>query len=191
MTALSLFKKYTYAVAANEDLPLDISGRYVACNASVGSFQIAVDDSEFSEMDVLTMGETEGGEVFERIILRDTSGAPNEISITVGMGNFRDNRTAIPDGVPLQGSATNPTTADKALTAVTATEIIAANSSRREVIISNLSTNGAVMRIGDANVAAARGAELSPGQSIILSTKAAVYGYSVPGESVGIMEVVN
>jgi hypothetical protein len=67
--------------------------------------------------------------------------------------------------------------------------VVAADSSRKSVTISNLSSNVQIMRIGDSNAGAARGVELSPGQSVTLETESAVYAYN-PGasaESLGVM----
>lgn len=82
--------------------------------------------------------------------------------------------------------ATIDTVADVALGAGAATQILPADATRQKAYICNLSTNAAVMRIGDVNVGAARGAEVQPGQSIPLEGTEAIYGYSVPGEAVAV-----
>lgn len=81
--------------------------------------------------------------------------------------------------------------ADVALAATATTLIAAANSTRREIIITNLSTDTQTLRIGTINAGAARGTPLAPGATLILSTTAAVYGYN-PGaapQSVAVSEV--
>lgn len=79
--------------------------------------------------------------------------------------------------------------ADVSLTAVTPTVIVAANVNRKELLVKNPSSNAASIRIGSATVGAAKGFELEPGESTILTTTAAVYGYSAPGETVSVTEL--
>lgn len=64
------------------------------------------------------------------------------------------------------------------------TEILAANSNRKEAIIAALSSNALVVRIGDSGVAVGNGLELSPGQSVVLTTQAAIYGQSSGSQKV-------
>jgi hypothetical protein len=74
------------------------------------------------------------------------------------------------------------TLADQALVAAAAAAVIlAANAARREAIIKSLSTNTQVIRIGDLNTGAARGQEVMPGDTLILSTTEAIYGYTGAG----------
>lgn len=84
----------------------------------------------------------------------------------------------------------NPTTPDVPL-AAGATTLIKAAGARKKILISNLSANAQIIRIGDSLAGAARGIELSPGMTAELETSGAVYGYN-PGavaQSVGIMEL--
>jgi len=79
--------------------------------------------------------------------------------------------------------------ADVPLSAAVATVISAANAARKELMIKSPSSNTASIRIGSATVAANKGFEIEPGESVILTTTAAVYGFSAPGESVSITEL--
>lgn len=109
----------------------------------------------------------------------------------VGRGDY--SRQAVTGEVTLTTPATIASTADVSLAATATTQIKAANTDRREIIISNLSTNTQTMRIGESSAGASRGVELAPGASITLQTTAAVYGYNPGGsaESVGVLEVVS
>lgn len=78
---------------------------------------------------------------------------------------------------------------DVPLTAATATVISAANAARKELMIKNASSNATSVRIGSATVDVNKGLELEPGESIVLTTTAAVWGYSVPGQSVSLTEL--
>ena len=80
---------------------------------------------------------------------------------------------------------------DVALVGLATTQILTAKSARREAIITNLAANVQTMRIADSNAAAARGIPLAPGQTLILTTTAAIHGYKpVAGnESVAVIEI--
>lgn len=84
-------------------------------------------------------------------------------------------------------SDTMTTPAD--VTTGAAAEIVAANASRKAVTIQALSTNTAVVRVGDSNVGASRGLELQAGQSVTIETTAAIYAYSAAAQKLAVMEV--
>ena len=96
-------------------------------------------------------------------------------------------------GVKLKGHSNIPSTADVSIAATTTDPVLAANTSRVEAIITNLAVNAQTMRIGDSNAGAARGIELAPGQTIVLTTTAAISAYN-PGasaESLAVLEVTD
>jgi len=70
---------------------------------------------------------------------------------------------------------------DVTLAATATTLILAADTDRREIIITNLVGNPETLRIGDSGAAAANGDPLAPGETIILTTTDAVYGYNPGG----------
>lgn len=89
------------------------------------------------------------------------------------------------------GAATITDTIDKSIAATSSDTILAANLSRQAAIIKNLTANTAAIRIGDAP-AATTGHELEPGETIILTTTAAILGFNThsAAQSVSIIEVV-
>lgn len=92
--------------------------------------------------------------------------------------------------VDVNAASANPTTGDVSLLAA-ATTLIKAAGTRKAILITNLSANAQIIRIGDSNAGVARGIELSPGMTAELATSGAVYGYN-PGaaaQSVGILEL--
>jgi len=56
--------------------------------------------------------------------------------------------------------------------------VVAAAASAREVILQADSANTDTIRIGDSNIGTARGTELQPGQSIVLTTKGTISAFS-------------
>lgn len=84
-----------------------------------------------------------------------------------------------------------PTTADVAIVgAAAAAVVLAANANRKEAFVTNLAANADPVRVGDVNAGAARGVEVSPGQTLTVSTEAAVYVYSPSNQSVAVAEVI-
>ena len=129
-----------------------------------------------------------------RIIAAD-DGATVAVSNDVGIDDATPLRVEVITQPVLSVSATVNASntiqcpADVALTAATATVIAAVNTARKELMIKNPSSNTASIRIGSITVAANKGFELEPGESTILTTTAAVYGFSVPGESISVTEL--
>ena len=80
---------------------------------------------------------------------------------------------------------------DIALVGLATTQILAAKPTRREAIITNLAANVQTMRIGDSNAGATRGIPLAPGDTLILTTTAAIHGFKpVAGnENVAAIEI--
>jgi len=78
---------------------------------------------------------------------------------------------------------------DVALPAAAATQLSAGRATKRETIIKLASDAAASIRVGGSTVAAASGVLIEPGESIVISGSAAVYGYSVAGETVHVLEV--
>jgi hypothetical protein len=73
--------------------------------------------------------------------------------------------------------------ADVTLVATSVTQITEGLVSRLNTLIKNKRTNIQTFRIGDSNVGATRGAELAPGESIVIETTEAIYGYNPGGSS--------
>lgn len=88
--------------------------------------------------------------------------------------------------VAIKGGSTLASPADVPLAAGVATQIAAQNLTRRYIEISNLSANAYPVRVGANN---SGGRELLPGETVRIETSAAVYGYSIGGQSVGVIEV--
>lgn len=86
-------------------------------------------------------------------------------------------------------SATLQTEDDATLVADTATEVVAANSARRSVLINN--KTGAALRVGDSLITMTRGAEVPNGASIEVETTGAVFCRSLLGGDVAVLEVLD
>lgn len=130
-------------------------------------------------------------EVFETIRVGNSSGSSVDAVVLVGFGDVDD--AAVVGEVDVSVSGSIDSVADVSIATVTTAQIVAANVARREVMITNLAANTANFRIGDSGAGAANGIELQPGQTITLTTTAAVYGYNshTGAQSVAVLEVNN
>ncbi len=116
------------------------------------------------------------------IEILNTSAGANAIVLGISIGTTEDNRisgvvTAIVDTGDVLSDATDVVLVAGAAAVV----LLAANSARKEAIISNLPTSLTTVRIGSVNTGAARGTPVPLGTTYVVSTKAAIYGYLPAG----------
>ena len=91
----------------------------------------------------------------------------------------------------LKPSDTLSTTSDVAVTDNGKSSLSSSNVNRRKIQVKNLAANTNVFRIGDTNITATRGRELSPGESITLHTTAEVFAHQIgTGESLSLTEEI-
>ncbi len=185
------FRIYTVTVAGNDSETLHVSGAYVVALSATGGFDLAFGDGPFTPFLAGLKVQLAEGETFKTLRVRDTTGNPNTIMVGVGFGDLTDARLNLSGSISITGSQNIASVADVALAAGATTQIVAANVARRSVIIKNLAANTQTMRIGDAAAGAARGVELAPGETIVIDSGAAIYGYNPGGaaESVSVVEV--
>lgn len=79
--------------------------------------------------------------------------------------------------------------ADKVLAAAAPTLISPARATKRLTTIKVSSGAGTSIRVGSVTVAASAGIEIEPGEAYDVSGDMAVYGYSVPGQTVSVTEL--
>jgi hypothetical protein len=118
--------------------------------------------------------------ILDRVTLINTGGAAITVRVALALGQVSDDRLNVSGTITTitNSPATLTTLADVALNNASATLILAASSTTREVIISNPIANGVDLRVGDSAVTATRGAILAAGQTIALTTAAAVYVFA-------------
>lgn len=185
---------YTISLEANEELPLQVPGRQVACLSATGNFEIKLGDeggfSGFAAGLKRTLAAADND--FHAVRIRDTSGAPNAIELFIGYGDIEDSRLNLSAPIDVAGAGSVPSTADVSLAATSATVIKAATTDRRRLHVTNLDTS-VTIRVGDASVTATRGRPVGPGETVALETSAAVSGYnpSAGAVSVAVLEEVN
>lgn len=193
---MGLYKGPIYTLGAGEGLDLVGQGNYVRFFSSTGAtdLNIGIDGSTPEPLPV-GIG-VSFPQKFERVRVENPNAGSVTFQIAIAVGHIADDRlnvsgsinaviTSLPVPTGLQS------TADKSLAGTATTQIIAANSARTAVTITNLDGNASIIRVGDSNAGASRGVQLAPGQSMTLETEDAVHAYN-PGsaQSVGIVEVL-
>lgn len=121
---------------------------------------------------------------YGRIDFLETGASNASVLVAVSNGNVKDNRLTVSGNIDISKSSTLDTIADVTLGTASATLIAAADSTRREILITNMT--GDFIRVGDSGVLATSGVRVADGASVTLQTTAAVYGFSTPGGDVSV-----
>ena len=108
-------------------------------------------------------------------------GAPLTVTVGAAIGKVADNRLTVSGTLTTieVKAGTFDSLTDVALTNGSATQLDVSDASRRELIVTNVLANAVSMRVGDSGVSATNGIELQPGDSVALTTTAAVFAYIV------------
>jgi hypothetical protein len=116
-----------------------------------------------------------------------TSSLTQAVSFYIARGQVGSN--VFSGNVAVSKPTTIDTVADVALGAGVATQIVPLDAARRQALITNLQANVNIIRVGDANVGAARGVQVAPGQTITLDGTEAIFGFDAAAESVGVLVI--
>lgn len=140
------------------------------------------------------------GIAFDRIFIDNTAQAGKTITILVAVEGDQliaiENAAEALASITVSGTvtATKPSVLDSltdvSLLAAATTQILAADVTRYEAIITNLTANTVTFRIGDSGADATNGVELAPGQTIILTTTDAIHGFNATAGAESISVVV-
>ena len=181
------------SLAAGETKRIPIIGGIVQFYAASGDFEFGLEPGN------LVPGRVNDGleQPFDGIYLRNPTGAAITVDMRYGDEGvllirrdtieFASSQPVDIQTLPVRNTALD--SADAVLAAAAATLISAARGTKRQTIIKNPSSAATSIRVGGATVAAAAGVELEPGETITIDGSMAVYGYSVPGQTVSLMEV--
>lgn len=193
----NILRAYPYSVAAGEFVTIHSRHRFVTILENSGSNdpQISIGDDSYSTLPKGISVELPNFEKANQIKIRNPGGSGTITgTIVLSAGRVYDNRLNLSGGISQAGGDTLTTTADVTVTnGAAAAQILAATTNRQEAIISIPDTAGSgEIRIGDSNTASGRGMRVYAGQSIAISTAAAVYCYNNSGGdiAVGLLETV-
>lgn len=192
MAKIRWHRTITRTVANGGEELINATGRQIVVVEATNTFLLSVDQEPFVELEKSFSLELADDTEFKSVRIRNESGASNTIKLQIGFTNIRDGRLGITGGISIAPADTLVTVADVSIATVTTALIVALNTDRRAVEVTNLSAL-VTLRIGDSNAGATRGAELAPGETRLFETSAALYGYNPSGAAVtvGVMELRN
>jgi hypothetical protein len=179
---------------AGLDQTLSLVGNNFLYKAGLGDIKVKLleNNSSVIEDSVVEVGEQlVGGNVrFEQVVIKNLHESTQTIEFQVG--SFR--RESTREGASVNVVSTPALVGlddleDVTVAAGVATLLIDADINRREVLITSLSENSDVARIGSVNVAANRGIPLAVGSFVGLTTSAAVYCFDASPDSFAITEI--
>jgi hypothetical protein len=187
-------RDYQFTIPAGSERGHTIRGRFLRVKSASAAVRIrAIDESgtTIADMEMTSGVRFSLPVMFTKIRIENEGGAVADVTLTAGTGDADD--SSVTGSLNIAKSTTLQTVADVSILATTTTQIAAADSARREILITNLSTNTAAFRVGDSSAGAARGVEVLPGSTIALETTAAVYAYNsgAGAQSVGVLEVMD
>lgn len=182
----------TYVIAAGTQITIAAHCQFVHCINASAPFKLSVNNG--GDMYFSANSFYQAPDSFPTFEITNEGASALTVTMVFGWGEYRYNGVTITGLVqadPVIPSGLQ-TTADVSVPATTAQQVVAANTSRKAVMVGNLGSNAAAVRIGDASVGAARGVELLAGATLTLQTTAAVWAYNghTSAQSLQILEVL-
>jgi len=164
----------------NSGQNIAVKGNFIWLKSATGEVSIRTSEGETAQ---LKSGDfVRFQKVFEDFFCTDLSGSENDLTFNISVNGEAGNY-----GVVTQSKADKfLDVADVSSVANTATLLLAANSNRKEIFITSLSTNANESRIGSASISATRGTPLAVGGTAIIETGAAIYVFNSAIESFAI-----
>ncbi len=188
-------REYEFSIAAGETSRRTVPpANFIRVKSASGDIRITAQDENGNRLLDLVVSEGMRCAVpseFVDISVRNDTGATSSVVLVIGSGMVDDSQLS--GTITMDKSTAISSAADVSINAATKSIVAAANSARREIMITSLSTNAAAFRVGDTNAASNRGIELLPGSTITLTTSAAVYAYNshTAAQSLAVLEVTD
>lgn len=187
-------RDYQFTVPAGSEGGITARGSFVRIKEASGPVRLRAVDAKgetVADLEVSAGVRFQLPVMFVQLRIENQGSAQVTVVLTAGDGSADD--SSVTGSLSIDKSQIITTAADVSVAATATAIIAAANTLRREILITNLSSNTAAFRIGDSNAGAARGAEVLPGSTITLTTAAAVYAYnpSAGAESLAVVEVLD
>lgn len=166
----------TIILTSGQSLSFDFTGSMIKVKSASGAFTLRADSKNKRLADSLSMTagkkwRAPAGEVFDKLYVTDTSAAANTIVLEVGDGDIED--TTLTGSVDVDAPGSFSSDADATINNG-AQLTIAADDTRRELIIEADDANTTTLRIRDTGATTDEGKRLRPGEVVYWRTKAAV-----------------
>jgi hypothetical protein len=184
------FEDHSVTIAAGGSRVWTTMGTMIKIYSATAEFRLKINDGARLTMKTGRMVEMPPGLTFDRLEFKNDGASDLTVDFAIGFGRVSDDPVLtgeIESEFKPYASVTPET--DVSITAASTVQVIAADSTRRAVLVGNLEGNAQTMRIGDSTAAAAKGQEIKPGETIELRTTAALYAYN-PGGSAESLSVV-
>ena len=169
---------WSVTLAANGFRHYDITGDFITILEADSDLSVSFDGLPPVQIEKGISIVFEG--IYTSFDITDVSGGSNVIEFYAGFNRIEDKRFIPTEALP--APPTFDSLADVTLANAATTVILAADSTRREAIISN--TGSATVRIGDTSAAAANGIPLAANATIILDTQGAISGRNDTGGAI-------
>lgn len=181
---MAIIKNFSIALTANIITTVSYVGTVVRCTSASAAFTVQpqnFDEIELQEGIGIQFPESlfASGQITK---FRFLSATTQTVVVYIGDGDIVDNRQYGSVDATIQSAGTLSTVADVTAVGSATTQIVSASSTRKNILITNLSTTN-TLRIGDSNAGATRGMALAPGLTLTLTYyDGDVYAYN-PGSS--------
>jgi hypothetical protein len=178
MNITARFRPRTQSFTAGQEIPVSTAGQFLHILSAADPVQVSIDDGEF-----ITLTQGQGVETnFQK--LRIKSATAQSIQWVTGAGRFVDaaanvnvsTSATVAPGNTLDNGGDVSLIAGAGPGATTA--IRGADANALTVIIKADAANTETVRIGTTGVNSSQGYPLAPGESVALSTTAAIAGYN-------------
>ena len=186
-------RDYDFSIAPGETERRAVVGRFIRVKSASAEIRVQAENKDGRI--VADLSANEGlrfavPERFEQIRVTNNGAATVAAVLTVGFGEVDD--SSVSGALSVSKSSGVRTTADQSIAAA-GSYTVAADTSRREVLVQALAANTDALRVGDASTSAGQGLELQPGQTATLETSGAVviYNPSAAAQSVAVLEVLD
>ena len=175
-------RRFTLNLVAGQSYSLPVVGDYFRIIAGSSEVRIHPDTSQSMDGFLSGMGYTAPKRFSTLTIESDIS---QSIDIMAGLGRIDDNRTSISGVVDTAGRGLTISNAGHAV-GVAAAALLAADITRRSVIIANEDASNAIYIGADATVTAANGLQVAAGQSLVITQSAPAAMYAI-GAAAGLV----
>lgn len=162
------------------------AGDYIHLKSATGTVRVELANGQSIDM---TAGDKVRSPRFKGFVAHNDTGADITAVFVVGEGDFTQG--AVTGTITLVRPSNFNGVADVALVATVSAAILAADTTRSSVTLTNITTSAGEARIGGAgSVGAAQGTPLQPGESMTISfdmgASDAIWGHSVAGATIAI-----
>lgn len=164
-------RRYNFRIPVGEALQMQLVGNYVRVESA--AVALVVEDPDQQDIVWLESGDDATFAGFRRLNISHAAVTAQDVVILVGK-DTKKGSSRIGGVVAVTKSTALLSMPDVSCAPGVATPVDAASSLRREVIVGNREDSVVSVRVGDALVAANRGAQVAPGSSITLQTTAEI-----------------